>query len=68
MSTQTLPVPGSIGTSQVRHGGFGAGVRTFIEAIADSLSAAHEYKRLVAAGMQPTDAARKVFETKIDAR
>jgi hypothetical protein len=34
----------------------------FFAAIGDGMSAAAEYERLVARGMQPGDAARKVFD------
>jgi hypothetical protein len=66
MSTQTLNAPltdGRTGPSNVLQN-----VRTFFQAVADSLSAAHEYKRLTANGMQPADAARRVFETNLSGR
>jgi hypothetical protein len=68
MSTQTLNANGSFSTGEVRNGGFLQAVRTFFDAVGDSLAAAHEYKRLVAAGVEPSQAARRVFETKIDKR
>jgi len=66
MSTQTLNATGSFPSNEARHGGFLQAVRTFFEAVGDSLAAAHEYKRLVAAGVEPSQAARRVFETKLD--
>jgi len=66
MHSQTLD--GTHFAPAARRAGFLTFARSFFEAVADSLSAAHEYKRLTANGMQPADAARKVFETKIDRR
>ncbi|MFZ4805703.1 MAG: hypothetical protein ACOYLQ_00485 [Hyphomicrobiaceae bacterium] len=66
MHTHTLD--GAQFVREARRGGILKFVRSFVEAVGDSLSAAHEYKRLTASGVQPADAARKVFETKIDRR
>lgn len=67
MSTQSIRHSGSF-APETRNSGLLNTVRKFFDAVGDSLAAAHEYKRLVAKGVQPAEAARRVFETEIDGR
>jgi hypothetical protein len=64
MTTQTLDNGRQI-TARGPSSNILSTIGVFFAAVADSLAAAHEYKRLVARGVQPTEAARRVFETKI---